>query len=529
MLKFLEYIQDIIFTLLGQDPQQMERRRRLREINNELHSIKPGYYRRATRTVLPEFALAILELLACLRPLRELFDRTVSAEDPKLAQRFSDYLVVARLPAHLQDIYGTFTFDNLRRRVVAAASPDTELGGIERDLTDFLGNFADAEFYSFDAEYAALQRLISLCRHSHTHLLTLFDPDFDPLKRQAAPNFRPAPADDVLPELLDLYYLVAGLDLSASLERNLDYLVERLSREGAEEAKRRTRKVLARLRQLIAQHLSPAILLALIRSISQDPQASPEVISEQPGYLQEFRSRFQAHFNRLREKIQWELHENAVREDLKRLFGGADLLPIEGFREELARNLQELDYECFASIRPLSILKSFVAAHFERTLRGLLKRLVVEGKFENRIFQNMFTDTFFRCEGLMEKIVQTEEELQGSGALSVKKLQHFVQMYSQGKPVHNIVAKFCEGIEKALRELLDEGASLLYNLSVLLLEILNDTRQKNPQRVANIRSLGGGTNEQYLAALSAGYDNLYLFVKVIKNFARVRQLEIETR
>ncbi|MBN1835747.1 MAG: hypothetical protein JW820_07845 [Spirochaetales bacterium] len=527
MLKLLEYLQDLFLTLLGKNPQELERRRRLRAVNEELRRLKPNFYRRGSRQVLPDFASAVLELLNCVRPLRELFDRTVCVEDAKLAQRYRDYLIVARLPVHLQELYASFVFGNLRSRILAAADSEAELARVEQELSSFLGNLSDPEYYSFDADYTAMQRLISLCQHSYTHLLSLFDPEYDPTNRAAPPKFRPVAADEVLTELLDLYFLIGGIDLSEGLGRNLDYLVERLSREGAAEAKQRTGKVLVRLRALLQQHLSPAILLALIRSIRQEPQYSPELMSEQFYYLDEFRGRFQEYFGRLRERIQWELRESAVQEDLRRLFHGAELLEIEGYEEGLARSLQEMDYDCFASVKPLRILKSFVVGHFMRTLRDPLKRLIVEGKFENRIFQNMFTNTFFGCEALAQKIQQLEENLTNTGALSVQKLRHFLAMYKEGKPVHNIVGKLCDGIESGLRNLLDEGANLFYNLCVLLLDVLRDAKQKTPEHVANINALAGGGNEQYLASLSSGYESLYLFVKIIKNFAKVRQLETE--
>ena len=219
------------------------------------------------------------------------------------------------------------------------------------------------------------------------------------------------------------------------------------------------------------------------------------------------------------------LHESAIQEDLQRLFRGAELLEIEGYSNDLASMLQELDYDCFSSIKPMRILKSFTAGHFERTLREPLKRLIVEGKFENRVFQNMFTDTFFGCEALMGKILQLEESLRDTGPLSVKKLRHFLQLYTQGKPVHNIVGKLCDAIETALRKLLEEGVSRFYNLHLHLLEVIDDSRKKTPERVANIKTLGGGGNDQYLATLSRGYESLFLFVKIIKNFTTVRQGE----
>jgi hypothetical protein len=525
MLKIFEVLQDLFLTFFGKDPQEVERRRRLRAIYEELRQASPNYFRRSPRLVLPDFAAAILELTKLLRALRELFDKTICAADPKLAERYRDYLIIARLPAHLQDVYGTFTFSSLRRRVINATDPQSELGRVQQELKEFLGNLADPEFYTFDAEYTATQRLVSLARHSFTGLLTLFDPDYDAARGTSAARFRAAGADEVLPELQDLYYVLAGLDLSDGVERNLDNLLDRLSRESAAGAKRRMRQVISRLRGLAGRALSPETLLNLMRSIKQDPLFAPEVVSEQFYYLEDFRSRFLEYFQRMQEKIQWELHESSIQDDLRRLFRGADLLPIEGYDPELQERLQARDFEAFSQVKPLRILKSFLVAHFDRTLREPVKRLIVEGKFDNRIFQNMFTNTYFGCEGLAQKIAQFEEGLKDAGPLSVAKLQHFLQLYEQGKPVHNIVGKICDAIEGAMGKLVQEGANLFYNLSVLLLEVLNDARLKAPEHVTNLKFLGGSGNSDYLARLAAAHDDLHLFVTIIKNFVRVQQVQ----
>jgi len=42
--------------------------------------------------------------------------------------------------------------------------------------------------------------------------------------------------------------------------------------------------------------------------------------------------------------------------------------------------------------------------------------------------------------------------------------------------------------------------------------------------VSNIKSLSGAKSQEYLARVSHGYNNLYLFAKIMKNFTTIKQL-----
>jgi hypothetical protein len=218
------------------------------------------------------------------------------------------------------------------------------------------------------------------------------------------------------------------------------------------------------------------------------------------------------------------MRELAVGEDLKRLFPAGQPEQIQGYEEEIDQALQQRDFNGFMQIRPLRILKNYIRTHFYRELKDPLKRLIVEGKFENRIFQNMFTNTYFQCEAMEGKISRFEEELQGTGTQSMKKLPRYMELLDQGKPVHNMVATVLETIEKESKNLVEEGANSFYNLCVILLEIVNDAKQKTPAQVSNIKSMSGTKSQEYLARITHGYNNLYLFTKIMKNFTTIKQL-----
>ena len=467
-----------------------------------------------------------MNLALVLRPLREVFEKTVSNPDNKLAQRYKDYLVTARLPEDHQNLYSSFTYASLKERVLKSSDPESELLKSSNELEELIRGLSTREFHGFDNSYTVLDRLISLSQHNFLPILRLFDPALKSLESADPAAFQSVSEDEILQELLDFYFVLAGFNLSEDVEKNLGLLLERLSRDRSEETKAKLKKVLLRLQKILIESLRTDTLLSVLRLIHKDPHFVPATIQEESSFLEAFRNRLQISYQRSKDRIQGHLRELAVGEDLKRLFPNGQPEEIEGYREDVDQALQERDFDSFLQIRPLRILKNYIRSHFDRELKEPLKRLIVEGKFENKIFQNMFTNTYFQCDGMLGKIIQFDEELQGSGTQSTKKLPKYIELLDQGKPVYNMVTTVLEAIEKDSGKLVDEGANCFYNLCVILLEILNDAKLKTPIQVSNIKSLSGRKSQDYLARISYGYNNLFLFTKIMKNFTTIKQLNM---
>jgi len=526
MAGLLYYLQDIIISLFGRTPEESEKRRRLRNLFEELKRGRPLYYRRSSKQILPAFAVSVLNLALLLRPLKDVFDKTVENPDPKLAQRYKDYLVTTRLPEKMQNLLFSFSYPSLKNRVLESADGEAEVMKIDAEFEQLVMGLSVSEFHDFDRSYTVLSRLINLCQHSLLPMLRLFDPALRSLDSADQTVFQSVSEEEILQELLDFYFILAGFEFSDSLEKNIGFLLDRLSRERAEEAKSRLKVVLLRLQQILAEKLDANTVLILLRLIQKDPYFIPQSIQEESSFLAAFKNRLQISYQRSRERIRQQLQELAVSEDLKRLFPGGQPDQIAGYREDIDQALQDRDFTGFFEFRPLQILKNYTRMHFNRELKEPLKRLIREGKFENRIFQSMFTNTFYQCDAIEGKIAQFEEELEGSGTRSTKKLPKYIELLDQGKPVHNMVTTVLDSIGKESKRLVEEGANCFYNLCVIVLDILNDARLKTPERVSNINTLPGGKSQEYLARVSRGYNNLYLFSKIMKNFTTIKQLDM---
>jgi hypothetical protein len=306
------------------------------------------------------------------------------------------------------------------------------------------------------------------------------------------------------------------------VEANLFALLERLERERTGAAGERVRTVLGRLGKLLGRELAPELLVTLIRVIQEDPDSSPRVVSEELAILQVIKADLASAYRKDRERLQREINENTIGGDLKALFSGADPLEVPGYNEALSAQLTSRGYDSFTRVKPLAILKSFILAHFEKSLREPLKRLLVEGTFASKMIDLRFNNTFYSCEGLAARLQQLEESLHG-GSLATDKLSKFLQMHDQGRPVGPLVSKTVETIEQEVRKLVEESCAHFYNLALLVSDLLEDARQKAPALITNVKEIAGRTNKDLLAGIAAAHLNLQLFIKIMRNFTEIRE------
>jgi len=518
MAGLIDAIRDLMDNLFHRDPKQIQKRKELRRIADYLKSVRPAYYKPGNPLVLPGFAAILYDFTKLLLPIYNLLSKTIANADPKLSALYKNYLVQSRLPEKERNKLKTFTYELIQERILNSVSPESELKLIGNEFQSIIKLFSTPEFGNFDIEYNQLEKLKSLCSLDYEKILNLFDSKLRLSSPKYKPSFSPVPAEDIINDILDIYYLIWGFEISLGIEKNLLLLLERFKKTNTEEFKFGIKKIINRLQQLLKKHLSPTTLLFLIRAIKEDPFFTPPVDKEMHFYLETYKKKLTDQFQHIRDRIMRERREDAIAQDLKSLFGNAELLKVQGYSEEFNDILSEDGFETFKYIKPLMIVKSFSVGKFERNIRENVNKLIVEGYFESEAFQNKLSNLYYTCEKIMNGIIEFEEELTGESKSSIKSMEKYIHLYHTGKNVAPLLNRVIQSVNSKAFSIIDNTTNLFYKLASIILEIVNDYKQNTPSYISNLKVIGGVNNREFMGNVVKDYNDLIKFVRIMKNF-----------
>ena len=220
---FVEFLRGI-FSRGGPDA---AKKAELRKIYSYLAQIRPPYYKPKGNLVLPGFAQGVYNFRAILRPLVDMARKTISHSDIRIYQRFFDHLVDARLPEDTRQKKTAFAYDGMKSRIANAVKENEEFEAIGREFKEYLHQVDSLSISDLDRELAEVEQFSDICRFDWDRIIGLFDPGANMDNPGYRPDFRPAEGEKVLPELVDLYYILGDFTFGESLARNLLIILER--------------------------------------------------------------------------------------------------------------------------------------------------------------------------------------------------------------------------------------------------------------------------------------------------------------
>lgn len=519
----LQAILDFFRKLLGFDTGTDSE---LKRIYSGIAHIKPPYYRFKNNLVMTGFAQDLYLFCQTLKPLMDLADRTLSHPDLRVSRRYFDYLVDLELPADERDRKDSFVYEGMKARLENSVKDEDEQAAIARDFQRFLRSVDALVDGRLNFDLYEVERFIEVSRHDWERMLGFFDPGASLDDVRYRPDFQACAGEQVLPELIDAYYLLVGFSFSEALHAKIMRVFERHAPATAASQAGKISKIFSTLNKILSYRLSSDNLLALIRLSKRDALHQPDIKRERIDYVEQYRKRLVTQYERDRERLLRERHENAVSMDIRDLFGGTEVLVLDAYNEDNDSYLRRESPNGFSHVKSMSILKSFVKGVFEAQIKETVKKVLVEGYFDNKNFQNSLANILYQCDRTAARIEAFEEGLKGNGRVSVISVKRYVEEMRHGKDIMPFLTKIVDEINYKAKEICEDEAGLFQMLAEVLGELLSDYKKSSPDLVTNIRSLGGGRNKELLASLTEGRRRTEIFVRVMRNFAFIKSPDI---
>jgi len=517
--RFINFLKHVLHL---DDPLQAE----LKALFKTVAHIKPPYYKLATNAVLPGFAQDLFLFCSALKPLMDIADRTLAHPDVRISKRFFDYLIDSRLPPEILEMKSLFVYEGMKIRIENAVKTNEAFEDINRDFQSLLRHLENITASNINAELFEVQRFVEICRHDWERLLGFFDPSVSLEDRNYALDPQPCEGEQLSPELIDIYFLTNSFSFSDALFANFMATYTRNSGEGAKNQEQRISGIFATLNKILKYRLNSSVLLALARLTRKDPVYQPGLKHDIEDYIGEYRKRIVVQFEKDRERLQRERHESAVALDIRELFGELEIITVDGYDDANDQYLRRESPMGFTHIKALSILKTFISGIFEQQVKESIKRILVEGYFDNKIYQNNLANILYQCDRSATRISTFEQNLRSNNKVSIASIRRYVDEIRHGKDMMPFLTRMVDEINHNAREICEDETGLFQMLSDAIGELLADYRKSSPDMVTNIRTLGGTRNKEIIAGLHAGRKMLDTFVRVMRNFAVIKNSPI---
>ncbi len=518
-MTFLELVRSLIERVFGGDPGKLRKRAELRKLYAILDRQPLPYYRPKQNQVLPGFAETLFAWARTMRPLHDLVLATVAHTDSRVAQKHIDFLIECRIPAGDPDRVYSFNYETICDSLLNSLDPEKDIDALEAKFRDFIAGIDQLGGRQVNEDLDLVERFVDIVRFDCGRFLAMFDPAVSFDSRSRHPGFSPLDADQALPELLDLHYVLKDFVFEPTLRDDLTRLFAHHSKTGLDETKlKKLTKIFEQLDSALSGPLSPTVILTLIRALKSDPECELTAPRERKDHLAAYRHRVVSQFEKDIARVRHERQESTVMADLAKLFLGIEFMTVDGYDEETDSYLRKETPNGLLWIKPFRALRTFIVHIFEPAIFEPVTKLLLEGNFDNKEFQNNVANILYQCEKSSQKVSAFEVQISGSGRYSMTAIRRYVEEMKKGKDLAPFLARLIDSVNEIAFDLIRNETEILAMLGHALAEVTADSSHTSTAVVPNLRKIGGGRNRQFLAQLNSAQESFTLFTRIMRSF-----------
>ncbi len=531
----IRILQDFLESLFSSSSPEYRKKTELRHIQADLRAITPPIWR-ADGALLPAFPTAILQVNAFLAYVREILDATVSAQDKRAAERFRELLFEAELPPE-QGVARDHLTLAFRTQELAESKdvPERVVEDQGKRLAQYLKQLEGPQGKQAESKVLAVLALADFSHFNFNEFFSYFDPAFSSHIGQGTtvenPSFKTVEVAEIIPSLLDLYYLMTDLRIGESLALSVATLDALRKKTGlSEELRAKSSRLFQAIGYLLEKRIPAATLLSIIRVAKDDPAYVPDHPQEKADFLEHYRARLTESFDGDSRKLLKDRQNSETRQRLREVFGEAELSELEGYNDSTNALVQEFTSLSLDWIEPLRILRTFTDRFFIPHFATIVRSVVVEGYFHNRTLQSTMSATYYYCELLPSKFSEFERLFAEGEPCSLKILTGYITELEKGMDFETPLRKMIENMNGFAKGLLQQTVMEYLELYKFCLMIVEDSKKSVPEVITNIRTLVTSVkNHDSFRALEQEIGVFRNFLEIMKKYAIVGSLTVPMR
>ena len=493
---------------------------KLKELKRLYKTFKPSKYRYITKEkiITNTFLQKIYLLYSYIIQYNKILDETLFNKDENKSLLFLNHFMESYLTEDLRNKREKFSKEAMWERVMESENPSKVIKDIENEFIMYKNVLTRNNMPRVEGEYYLLYKLNTLATFNFELFFSKFQSDYIV---GTSPVYSPINGEDILNDLKDLYFLIGSIPQKADLTSIFTKLFS-LRREDFKALAKSAQHAVNSTFKLISDEVSPQIILALCRYISENIKLKINIDQKTFSIIEKYKQEIESRFNKSKNFVVEKFSEKSLQQDVHTLFKGKPLLKLNGYSDDLLKTIQDCNFEALSGIQALRITKTFILEVYEPIIREIINTLIIEAFFEEREYQTEFSNVFFAANELKTFILGVEENLSGTSRNSFSFLETLLKNYRATKSAsENKILSLIEILNQRIKLGNEKSADILFKLATHIFNVIQDFKSQKPAHVTNIKTIKGAQNREFINQLAASYNDIAKYIKIIKNFVAV--------
>lgn len=517
-MSFFSIFSDIFDNLFRATNPEVKAKQVLRKLENDLRNQQPSIYKNGLllSTVGEAFALAYQHT----KIIDNILSSTLFSEDQQLNNKYAGLLISTGFTPDQRNIYESLSYENRKKDAQAMGYKRHWEDEHRQKLENTIKILKGQEFKQIEKILNGLELLKDLCRFNFVSAIHQFDRSFVPDNSNYLKHFEAIPIASLEDVFIDLYYIVANLEITSSTARAIILLEEQ--RRGKSSDDKDSDKILISLRKIsmiFKRILSPENLTKLISLIKHEIEPKLTNANYEKKYINNFTEKLQNQFMLDDQRIRTELQDNLISIEVKSLFDNKPLKELYGYNNDLSNLLVRFGSKNLLWITPMQILKTFMTYYFIEPIQNFLNGIIVEGFFNNPTFKSDFSASVFACNEAITRMQNFEEAFAKNGDFDLALIKSYANEGRQNPDLLKKLAQLIDSANIKAYEILESVVQSFSDLRICIDNILIDSKMAKPEQISNIKVLFmSSRNRDSADILEKDFSFWKNFIDIMRNY-----------
>gem|GEM_PF-253302 len=526
VMGFLQALKEFFESIFMASSPEVKKRNEMRKIENELKALPSQIFKNGF--LQPNFAELFRVLYENTRPINEILSQTIASEDLKRNGIFESELIITGFDEESQKKFESLSFESRKQSIMESnLQMNKQIEMQKRGLENLLKQLSSPGFIKIDDTLCALKQLSDICKFNYLNIVRLFDQDFDGSSSTSLGVVVPVSPSTIAEPLQDLYYLTGGLKIDVAEVRAICALKQLLHGKSISESEQeKISENLKKINSVFTKYLTGDVFKKLICFGKKDANISFQFATYRSNSLKSFIEYMQKRFASDTERIKGEVKDYTVSFEIKELFGEHALEEANVYNSATNEFLRNETPYSFVWITPIQVIKTFMTVFLTESVKQVLNNIVIEGFFNNSNYKADFSSTIYALNEIPNMIADFENSFKKGGKNDEAELRGLVNDSRTNADFLKKVGSMVDNINNQAHKLIQESSKILYSLYVQVGELILDAKKSKSDMVSNIKVLlSSARNHDGAGMMEQQYENWKLFLKVMKNYAIIGEIE----